>query len=194
MSETLGTTLDRILRRLKRPEKSADGIDAINDAIELATITGNFARDVVESSLAIDGTVYAQSIVTSASFTRFRKVKYLRPSSYKRQLHFVESTRIFDRNGNESVDAFYVAGTNIVFKLSSYQTLMYYGYYQYPTLLVADGDTHWMLDQMQSVIRDMALGELFAGIGNDAEAARYTAIGMARLLAHISDKRDLVEA
>ena len=190
MAETLATTVDRILRRLKRPEKEDEAIDEVNAAIELATITGNFAFDLVEGTVVLDGTVYAQSLVLATAFPRFRKMKYFRPASYTRYVDQMDPSRIFDDNGRECTDKYYIAGLNIVFKLTEYQTSAYYGYYTYPAILSLDADTHWMLDRMQACIRNLALAPLFAGIGNDAESARMQAMGMAQLLAHINDKRD----
>lgn len=186
----LGEMKDWVARDTKRPEKRDEQIqDAINAAIEFATTQGDFVADLVEGSVAISSSVYAQSIVIATAFTRFRKIKYLRPINYKRFLAWRDPSRIFD-NECQAADVWYRAGGNIVFNLSSLQASMYFGYFQYPAWLTADTDTHWMLDQMRACIHDLTCWRVFEQIGNNEEATRFERIGRRLLSAHQADLQD----
>lgn len=186
----LGEMKDWIARDTKRPEKRDEQIqDAINAAIEFATTQGDFVTDLVEGSTAISSSVYAQSLVIATAFTRFRKIKYLRPVNYRRFLAWRDPSRIFD-NECQATDVWYRAGGNIVFNLSSLQATMYFGYFQYPVFLTSDADTHWMLDQMRTCIHDLACWRVFEQIGNNEEANRFATIGKRQLDAHKRDLQD----
>lgn len=198
----LGVMKDWLVRTTKRPDKRDDQIqDAVNAAIEYATTQGDFAADLIEGSIALDSALYAQNLVISTTMPRFRKVKYLRPSGYRRYLKWKDPSKIFsdpsrDYAGtlvsNEALDVWYRAGDNLVFKLSVLQTTMLYGYYTYPTFLTTDTDTHWMLDQMRTCMHDLACWRIFEQIGNESEATRFATIGGRELSAHKSDLQDSV--
>lgn len=168
-----GTIASNITTRLNRPDKLDDAYEAINDAVAYCTANGDFANDIVESEVTVSATVYTQSIVISTSFTRFRKVKYLRPEGFNRYLKWQDPSRIFDDKDQECTDVWYRAGDNLVIKTSSYVDNILYGIYQYPLRMSADADTHWMLDQIYPAIFNLAASDLWESIGNDSEAARY---------------------
>lgn len=196
----LGEMKDWVVRTTKRPEKRDEQIqDAINAAIEYATTQGDFSADLVESSVAISSSVYAQSLVIADVMPRFRKVKYLRPINYRRYLTHRDPTKIFEerrdsigfkRDGYQAVDIWYRAGANIVFSLSNLQTSMLYGYFAYPAFLTDDADTHWMLDQVRTCIHDLACWRVFEQIGDKEEASRFFGMGQKLLVAHKSDLTD----
>lgn len=189
----LGEMKDWLVRTTKRPDKRDDQIqDAINAAVEYATTQGDFAADLVEGSSVLDSAVYAQNLVISTEFARFRKLKYLRPVNYKRYLKWRDPAKVFSDAGCEAVDVWYRAGDNIIFKLSVLQSSVLWGYYAYPVFMTNDTDTHWMLDQMRTCIHDLACWRVFEQIGNESEAARFAAIGARELSAHKSDLQDSV--
>lgn len=186
----LGELKAWVIRTVKRPEKAADIVDAINSAIEFAAANGDFAWDLVEGTVDIDSSLYAQNIVISSAFTRFRKIKYLRPSGYTRYINWRDPSRIFDNKGLENVDCWYRAGDNIIFKLSNLQSAMLYGYYSYPARLSASSSTNAYTEQMTTTIHALACAYIYEDIGNEAEAARLTARGMKFLEVHKADKQD----
>lgn len=176
-----------VLRTIKRPEKAVEVVDAINAAIELASTQGDYAFDLVEGELTIDGSLFAQNIVISTSFTRFRKIKYLRPSGFNEYLKWRDPSRIFQQ-GKEMLNVWYRSGDNIVFKLSDLQTKMKYGFFQYPTR-IASGSNNYTT-QMPSAIHDLACSRLYEDMGNEAEAGRLERRALKFLIAHKQDKQD----
>lgn len=165
--------VDNIVTRIKRPDKVLDCGDAINRAINLFG-TSTWAADLVELTHTLAApTSYVQAIdITASPFARFRKVKYIRPTGYRKYLTFRDSSRIWDHNC-ESTDVWYRGGNYIRFKLSALQTTAEMGYYQYHIPLADDADTDWMLDQMWPAIQSYALQEMFADIGNMDESAKH---------------------
>jgi len=193
----LGELRARIYRTTKRSDLVEKTLDAINDAIELLTAHGDFAADLVEGSVAISSSEYAQSIVISTTFTRFRKIKYLRPSTYSLYLKKTDPAKIFiEKNptlGQEKIDVWYRAGDNLVFKLSTLSSLMLYGYYQYPERFddeSDDDDTNWFIDNMEGTVATMACAIMFEDMGNSDEAARLEAKALKWLAVHKNDKQD----
>jgi hypothetical protein len=174
-----GEATDAIVSLIKRRDKEAAVKGHINRAISFYVAFGTFAHDMVElPTFAIDGTLYAQSFAINASpFTRFRKLKYIRPASYLDYLHWKDPATIFTGTC-EQVDCWYRSGVNIVFKLSMLQPTVALGYYQYHAALVNPADTDWMLDEMWSAVHDMAASYAFGDIGNVDESKRYYAWGM----------------
>lgn len=168
-----GEAVEVILRRLKRPDKIEDAQDSINRAISIFA-TANFYADLVETQVDLAGQEYLQSIAVNASpFSRFRKIKYLRPEGYYTYITWTDPSRIFTQ-GCEQLNTWYRAGNNLVFKLSALADTAQVGYYQYHEYLVADEDTDWMLDEMFPAVLAYTLSELFQDIGDDATADRYT--------------------
>jgi len=186
---TLGELQAWILSTIKRPEKAAEVVYAINAAIEKASTQGDYAWDLVEGSISLDATVYAQSIAISSSFQRFRKLKYLRPSGYKKVLQWKDPSRIFDK-GIETVDCWYRAGDNIIFKLCHLQSSARYAYYAYPTRLTAAGHTNNYTVQMPTVLHDLACARLYEDMGNEAEAGRLERRALRDLAAMRADRQD----
>jgi hypothetical protein len=193
---TLGELRSWVLRTIKRPDKLVDATDEINNAIEYITAKGDFASDLVEGQYALNGTLYAQAITISANFSRFRKIKYLRPDGYFTYLHWKDSSRVFVEKapgvGQEQIDVWYRAGDQILLKLSKLQSVLHYGFYAYPARLTDIGETYWMLDQMAGTIHAFAVALLYEAMGNEAEAARYDRRGEKFLMSHKLDKQDSV--
>lgn len=168
-----GEAVEVILRRLKRPDKTEDAQDSINRAISIFA-TANFYADLAETQIDLAGQDYLQEVAINASpFSRFRKIKYLRPEGYYTYITWTDPSRIFTQ-GCEQLNTWYRSGNNLVFKLSSLADTAQVGYYQYHEYLVDDDDTDWMLDEMFPAVLSYALSELFQDIGDDATADRYT--------------------
>jgi hypothetical protein len=168
-----------VVRILRRPDRLEDVKANINKAIGFMAASGTFAADLVELQHTIDPTLYAQSFdITAAPFERFRKIKYIRPTGFRKYLTWRDSSMVFDDNGCESLNVWYRAGNNIVFKLSALQPTLEIAYYQYHQQLVDDTDEDWMIDQMWPALQDVTLSYSFDDIGAVDEAARRMRIGM----------------
>lgn len=193
----LGDIKARIQRTLKRPELADKVVDAINDAIEMISTLGDWTADLVEGTATISSSDYAQSLVISAEFDRFRKIKYLRPDGYTYYLNWKDPQKIFQKKtvayGLETADVWYRAGDNIVFKLTVLSSSMLYGFYQYPARFELDADddeTNWYLDQMQAAVTALALSSIYNDIGNASEASRLEKKGIVLVELHKADKQD----
>lgn len=191
LTQNVGAMIDAVGRKTTRPDLEDDILDAINNAIALCVVRGDFANDLVEGTLTIDDTVYSQNLVIATEFTRYRKMKYLKPTDYTRYLDWVDPAKAW--NGDiQCADVWYRAGLNIIINLSVLSDELKYGYYQYYARYdsTETAETHWMLDQMWETIFNLACGEVFEGVGNSEEGTRHTARGLKFLEDHISDKRD----
>lgn len=156
-----------------RPDKLSEIKVGINAAIAFFA-SANFPQDLVEvTDLSIDSAEFAQSfaITDGANFTRFKKICYVRPSGYSKNLDFRTPDKIF-QNGRECLDVWYRSGNNIIFKLSRLQSTLKVGYYQYHEALVDDDDTDWILDQYHMFAHDWAASRILKAIGEEAEAVR----------------------
>jgi len=182
-----GTMVDAIALRCIRPDKAIDIEAAINDAIEYCTVNGDFADDLIEGNTTVDGTVYTQSIIISTTFTRFRKIKYLRPNGYTKMLSPRDPSKIFDDRGNTCRDMYYRAGDNLVLNTSATISTIYYGYYQFPLRMTADADTHWMMNNMHMTIFNIALADIWDDVGNMEEGAKRRRIGYNSFMDHRRD-------
>lgn len=168
-----GEAVDNLVRRIKRPDKVLDAQDAINRAIGLFA-TSTFYHDLVELTHTLPSPgEYIQAVdITAAPFARFRKIKYILPTGYRKYLTQMDPSRIW-QNNCESINTWYRGGNYIRFKLSDLVNTAEIGYYQYHVVLEDDADEDWMLDQMWPAVQAYALAELFADIGNDADAASF---------------------
>lgn len=159
----------------KRPDKDTEALSAINQAISTCTMRDNWARDLVEDSITIDGTEYAQVIDISTLTTRFRKWKYLRPTSQRQFLVRADPTQIYSPSGSIQRNRYVQAGDNLTIVLANLDDSLEVGYYQYaPVLTESEGNNeHWMLDLMPYVIINFAKAAIFESIGDDASAKKF---------------------
>ena len=182
--------IQEVIQTVKRPDRRTDIKTRINRAIAFCVTSGTFAADLVELQLAIDSTLYAQSFdVSDTPFARFRKFKYIRPTGYTKYLTWRDPSRVFD-GGCESLDVWYRAGNNCVFKLSKLQSTLEIAYYQYHATLVADTDEDWMLDEMWPCIHDLAAAYFFQLVGNVEEYRRYHDSGITQYNVYLRDLGD----
>lgn len=174
----------------KRPDKISEIKIAINDAIRYYSLAATFAADLVESSLNIVATDFAQNITISTSFLRFRKLKYLKRPGKVRPLEWIDPNAVVTPSGCEQLDKWYRSGDKIYFKLSVLSATIDYGYYTYPALLLANTDTHWMLDILPHVIRPYATAVIWDSIGEKEEASKNRATADAAFLLAKADLED----
>lgn len=159
--------IDAVEAITKRPDKRAEIIVAMNHALSHCTLRADFARDLVESTIATESPTSYTGTISLASLTRFRKIKYLKATGALRLLHEVDATKMISA-GKVQPDTFYIAGNNLVYSLSSASATLEIGYYAYPALLgYSVTDYHWMLDLMPYCIIDFAAARIFNIIGDD---------------------------
>lgn len=185
------TATDEIVRLVKRPDKREDIKGHINRTISLFAANGTFFHDLVEMQHTVNGSEYAQSFsIAVAPFERFRKIKYIRPTSWRKYLTWRDPATVFDANGCQAQNVWYRAGNNIVFNVSSLVSTLEIGYYQYPVNLVNDSDVNWMLDEMWLAVKDIAASYTFGTIGNESEKRTYFATGMEMYRVFLRDLGD----
>lgn len=158
----------------QRPDKDAEALEMINEAISVCTLRTDFSFDLVEDTLAIDATEYAQ-VVDISSLTRFRKFEYLRPTSRVRFLVPTDAQRLYSPAGSVQKDRYVIAGTNLTVVLSQLDSSLEIGYFRYAPILTesSGNNTHWMLDRMPFTIVNYAKARIFESIGDDASAKRF---------------------
>lgn len=165
--------VDAVLAEVKRPDKIATIRREVNAAINFCSVEGNFAFDRTEQTVAIDATVYAQSILLS-TFIRFRKIDCIRPPTRRCYITHLDPSKIFNK-GEEELDKYYIAGTQINFKLSQLSSSLLVAYFSYPPILTdtAGNNTFWMLDMSPFMIIDKACASVFTSIGDNKSAADH---------------------
>lgn len=168
-----GEALQQVYDITKRPDKSSETKRAINSAINQYSLAATFAHDLVENTYTLNATQYAQSIIISATFPRFRKVAYLRPTGAKFTLDNITPSKVLTPKGCERTNVWYRAGDRLVLNFQNLWQTLEYGYFQYPAVLVETGDTHWMLDICPMMITDFAISRVFDSVGEQTEGKRY---------------------
>lgn len=185
-----GDAVTVVLGLTKRPDKSFEAKAAINKAIEVYVKAANWAADLVELTVNVTPTLYAQSFLISAELAYFRKIQYIRPTGVDKYLTFVTADKIFQPDGCEQLNTYYRAGDSIIFKVRNLTPTLEIGYYRYWPYLVNNADTHWMLDIIPSMITDKAISEVWDSIGADAEARRYLGHATSAFLVNEADLAD----
>jgi hypothetical protein len=154
------------------------------DAIPL---TGDFTRDLVEDTLNLDPDVYGQTLDLSG-LTRFRKIKWLRPTSRRYYLKPIDPGQILTPGGTVQTNRFYVAGTDLTITLSALDATLEIGYMQHAPLLTdVAAQTHWMLEMIPWAIIERAATQTFKSIGDDTSARFYEASSMELFVAARND-------
>jgi hypothetical protein len=170
--------VQNILILCSRPDKSAEALKALNYAISYCTLQGDFKRDMVEASIAVNPTLYGAT-VSLASLTRFRRFTYVKPTGVKYYLSPLSGEKIFTPKNNMQPNVYYVAGTSLTYTLSALTPTLEVSYLTYPiTLDTVTNTTHWMLDLMPYAIIDIATSRIFQDIGDEASSTRFKGSGM----------------
>lgn len=167
-----------VLQELKRQDKASTVKLAINTAINQLTLSNLFNRDIVETTYNVpaqEQSDYMLSIPLS-TFPGWRKAKYLRPTNDNKYLEKRSPDKVFTREGYEQFGSYYLAGSTLQIKLRTPATQLLVGYYAKPTYLVADTDTHWMLDDFPTVVIALATALSFQSIGQEKDASNWQGI------------------
>lgn len=167
--------VDEVIGITSRPDKSKEISSAVNAIISMLLAKADFYNDLVETTLAVDGTLYGQS-VSLASLTRFKKFKFVKTPGVKGYITPIDPTQILTPKNNIQPNRYYVGGTSLTFTTSTLSPTLEVGYYAYPAIL-SGTDTHWLLDKSPWCVIDLVAAKIFRSIG-DMEAARaYEASG-----------------
>ena len=176
---TLLETIEAVISITKRADKRTEILSNINKAIAFYTLKADFSRDLSELTIPIDSTVYGQTIdlTTLASPpTRFRKVKWLKPTGRRYYFKLIDPGVILTPQGQVQTDRFYTHGQNITITQSNYDSTIEMGYLSYADVLQegqSPVDTHWMLDLMPWAIIERAASQTFKSIGDDVSSKFY---------------------
>lgn len=175
----LTNAVNEVLLITKRPDKRVETIAQINRALSFFTLKADFSKDLVESSLTLDPTLYGQSISLSA-LTRFRKFKYIKPTNERYYLTEADPTNIFTPTGQIQPNRFFVSASSLTITLSKLSPSLQIGYYTYAPVLteVTNFDTHWMLDMIPYAVIEKATAKIFQIVGDETSARFYEGSAM----------------
>ena len=170
--------VNEIIAITKRPDKRFEIISNVNKALSYFTLKADFSRDMAELSVPIATDSYGESISLAnvdLGFTRFRKIKYIRPRGQRYYLQQIDPTDLLTPGGSVQTNRFYIAGQNLTYTLSSFDSFLEVGYYQYAPILseTTGEDTHWMLDMIPWAVMERAAAQIFKSIGDDVSAKFY---------------------
>jgi len=158
-----------VIDRTKRPDRTTEIDLFINEAVSQYVIRGSFIRDLVESSLAIDNTLYGATISISA-LTGFRRFEYIKIDGTLIKLLKVTPNSMIECCQLRP-NTYYLAGTSLTYVLDRLATSLDIGYYAYPAVLDAvTVNTHWLFDASPYAIIHLVSGKIFQSIGDDASA------------------------
>lgn len=184
--------VNEVLTIVKRPDKLVEAQNAVNNRLSRCILKTEFTHDLVEDSIPIDGTLYAQSIDLSAlavPLVRFRKWKYLKQPGTYRYLEPSDLQNIYRPGGFTQSDVFYMVGTKLNIITSSLSSTLDIGYYQYAPVLSGVNE-HWLLTLAPYCIINLAVGELFNGMGDVNSSKYYLSSGEELYRVVVNDCRD----
>ncbi len=186
--------VDAVLSVIKRPDKTAEAGIIVNAALSKAILKTEFSRDLVESSIPLDSTIYTQSIDLStlvSPLVRFRKWKYLKLPGATRYLNFIDPQNVFVPGGFTQTDGYYMIGSTLTIIPSSTASSLLVGYYQYAPVLTGTA-THWFLDLCPYAIVYQAIGELLISMGDASNGKTYKTMGDDLYMVAVNDFRDQI--
>lgn len=184
----LTEAIDEVVSITGRPDKRAEAGRQINRALSFFTLKAEFSKDLVETSLDLDVTLYGQSVAISG-LTRFRKFKYIRPTSRRYYLTDIDPTQVFGPGSQIQPDRYFVVGASLTITQSNLDSSIQVGYLTYaPTLTeVSPNDVHWMLTMIPYALIEKAAAKIFQQIGDETSWKTYEASSMELFLAARND-------
>lgn len=181
-----------------RPDKATQALLGINAAISYFTVKSSFAKDLIETSIPINNTLYGDTIVFNNNvsipeITRFRKFKYIKIPGILGYLRHLSPEQIFTPAGKMQKNVYYIAGDNLTYILTSLSATLEVGYYQYPKLLDTGTEVnHWMLDIFPWAVIDLAAARIFKNIGDESSYKTHMSTGNEFFMMHKNDHEDSV--
>lgn len=175
-----------VLSIVRRPDKIRDIAREINSAVRFFCTDSNFIRDVEESSIVLDPAEYSQSI-PYASFTRFRKMQYLKVGGTSVYLDEIKGHKKL--SASCLVNKYYIIGSGIRVNLGKLAATLDAGYYQYPPELSAAQETFWLLDLQPYMVIDRAAAMIFTNIGDDPSGKHHMNLSNGAYLAFRADQK-----
>ncbi len=161
--------INEIIGITKRPDKATEIASALNSAITYFTLKDSWKQDLKELTIAVDSSLYSDTIDLSQYVTRLRKIKYLKVYGVKGYLKEIDTEHVFTPGGYTQKNWFYVIGSDLTYNTSTLGASLELGYYQYPAIL-SGTSTHWMLDINPWMLIDKAAARIFRSIGDDNSA------------------------
>jgi len=186
--------VDAVLSVIKRPDKTAEAGIVVNAVLSRAILKTEFSRDLVETSIPLDSSLYVQTIdlaTLSSPLIRFRKWKYLKLPGATRYLNFIDPQNVFVPGGFTQVDGYYMIGSSLTIIPSSTASSLLVGYYQYAPTLTGTA-THWFLELCPYAIIYQAIGELLISMGDASNGKTYKSMGDEMYVVAVNDFRDQI--
>lgn len=160
-----------VMGTVRRPDKLLDVQREINAAVIAFSSDYDFPRDIEEVTVVIDPLEYTQ-LVQYYNVPRFRKFQYIKRAGTRCFLSPLESKQLF-RTDCDTKDKYYFTGAGIYISMTQLASALDIGYWQYPPRLTDAWPDHWFLENGWPIIYDRACAKVFAGIGDDASAAKH---------------------
>ena len=154
----------------KRPDKVAETLGALQNALLKMHTRDFYSKDIVESGVAFDASATLQSLLYKSLFPLWRAVSYVQPVSLTAGVYTPSGTTLKQVNPQFTYDDYEIAKDNVyyeagqVLQLRTYPAFQYYiiGFYQFPDIV---GMQSWITqDYPFSVIYDAA-ATIFKSVG-----------------------------
>ena len=186
--------VDAVLSVIKRPDKTAEAGVIVNAVLSRSILKTEFSKDLVETSIPLDSSLYTQTIDLSAlasPLVRFRKWKYVKMFGATRYLNYIDPQNVFVPGGWQQQDGYYMIGSSMTIIPSSSASSLLVGYYQYAPNLTGT-EAHWFLDICPYAIVYQAIGELLITMGDAANGKIYKAMGDDMYKIAVNDFKDQI--
>lgn len=185
-----------------RPDRIAESMLGIRQALQLAHGKDNFPSDLVEVRLQADAADFEIQAMLDTNVRKISHVvpQYLQPDgSFVRgdALNYVEP-RAFHSQKVQSIDKdfFYVAGRALNIKIRNPTRYFQMGYWAYPDVTDEGLATDWIMLNYPHVIVYGAVSMTYRALGNAADANAYQSLfvdsmtQMAYDILHVGDVAD----
>ena len=160
-----------VLENTKRTDKLTLIRTEINNALSFFVTDINGNRDSQEQVVNINATEFTQEFALNI-LTRFRKFRYIKYGGTKVFLKQIGVKEVADGCANMT-NRYYIMGNVVRISQDRLAATLDVCYYQYPPVLAANTDTHWLTDSYPQVVVDRACYKIYASIGDREEAARF---------------------
>jgi len=174
-------SLANLLTEIYKLTNRSDLVDETTIAVKSATLKAHmsdyYTRDISETVIDMGSAAYLQTVDYGAEISNFRSLKYIRKydNAESTSGDFVEviaAEEVMDSYNIERVNVGYIAGVNLLLKLSTEEEHILVGAYTLP--VVTDGGySSWVDDQYPYVIIYEAARVVFKMTGDTEQSNTY---------------------
>lgn len=167
--------LNKVEDITKRPDARSRALISVNTVISRISNNADYPEDLIEVSLnnpTPELNAITLPLVLPEGYPQIRKIEYVTMAD--RPLSAVKPRNALTSEGCALRGHYYRSGNSLILSVAQPGPLARIGYYR-ATPMLTESDTHWLIEQQETLIIVGVAADVFKATGDDQSYADYQA-------------------